>query len=197
MFFVTAIVSGHSIGTVRVNDSDGDISKELVILKASNLMSSWNSFNDKEVNFEVCSIFKDTPKQIKPIGFVNQLLDKFSQLYVRLPYIRNKVILNNIPKWWKYPIGDFESNSSPNRWQAQHIVNTMHSISVNGCVDVDYVDYSGKRRWRTVTMRWMPHYGVDKFHCDPQWLLSVYCHDCDDRKTLLMSSIHGWRKPVQ
>ena len=196
--FVNCKIANKLIGTVKVDSYIG-ISKEEILEKAFQIYKEY--FQDKynnSVYLEIDTIFVN--ENIK-VG-VSRLIERIK--YSLINWSLSNCFLCKIflvpklykPQWWEYNVGNLFTNDTVTREQVVRIADLISSCSKEGICEIDYTNYLGQRRWRAATLRWRPRFGVDKYHLKPQWLLDVYMDDRDDKRTLAMSDIHGWRKPI-
>lgn len=196
--FVNCKIANKLIGTVKVDSYIG-ISKEEVLEKAFRIYKEY--FQDKynnSVYLEIDTIFVN--ENVK-VG-VSRLIERIK--YSLINWSLSNCFLCKIfltpklykPQWWKYHVGNLFINDTVTREQITRVTDLISSCSTDGVCEIDYTNYLGQRRWRRVTLRWRPRFGTDKYHVKQQWLLDVYAHDRDDKRTLAMSDIHGWRKLV-
>ena len=58
-------------------------------------------------------------------------------------------------------------------------------------VRINYTNYKGVRRDRTIEPPLEIWYGTTPYHKDPQWLLDAVCAE-KGRRTFAMKDIHSW-----
>jgi hypothetical protein len=195
MYYVSSTVGNRHMCGVRI---DGDVnSTEEQVLSAA-FPSTLARINPRhsESRHEVCAAFSDPRDKVESCGTINRALDCITNIFVKLLGSLRIIANNSEPKWWCRTLGNYYINNDSVRKQVTFLATLMMLSSSSNTIEIDYVNYAGRREWRLVTMRWPPHYGSSKHHPESQWLLNIYCHDRDDRRTFAMTDILGWRKPT-
>jgi hypothetical protein len=196
MTYVAFNTGDSSVGAIRVDDVIAS-TKEAIIMSAS--LSSHEYFNKrKNLNLDTYMTFMN----MKMLTGLSHLIDKILQIFInwqwcaKLMHRWNILPKNNKPKWCNGVFGYFNSNCSHGHKSIMSMIGLMMLSTNEGVLEIDYVDYIGRREWIKVSLRWLPMFKHGKYSTTKQWILDVYCFQRDDRRTLSMSGILGWRKPL-
>lgn len=193
MYYVSSAVGNRHMCGVRI---DGDVksTEQNVMAVAIPIISP--RIDITQAVFKICAVFTDPRGKVKQSGTINIAIEHLSSFIIKLLKLLSLMPNDKRPKWWHHSLETFYVDNDNSRRQVTHLATMVMLCASSGAVEIDYVNYAGKREWRLITMRWPPRYGTSKHHPDHQWLIDAYCHIRDDRRTFAMTDILGWRKPL-
>lgn len=65
-------------------------------------------------------------------------------------------------------------------------------MSANGIVEIDYMNWRGERRMRSIRPIRAWH-GFTVHHPEPQWFWSAWCLESMEERDFAQAGIHSWR----